>query len=104
MTLKQTLQSLKFHSALLHYNIATLEQFKAGIESVKKTSIPLIFGVSEGERKYLDIKNVKLGDEVVLIGKSGKSEVSVDDMAYLADTINYEIVTRLNPLIKRIVV
>ena len=51
-----------------------------------------------------DVKNVKLGDEVVLIGKSGKSEISVDDMTYLADTINYEIVTRLNPLIKRIVV
>ena len=51
-----------------------------------------------------DIKNVKIGDEAVLIGKSGKLEISADDMAYLSDTINYEIVTRLNPLIKRIVV
>lgn len=51
-----------------------------------------------------DVKNVKVGDEVILIGKSKKSEISVDDMAYLSDTINYEIVTRLNPLIKRIVV
>lgn len=49
-----------------------------------------------------DVKNVKVGDEVILIGKSEKSEISVDDMAYLSDTINYEIVTRLNPLIKRV--
>ncbi|KKW37758.1 MAG: alanine racemase, partial [Candidatus Adlerbacteria bacterium GW2011_GWB1_54_7] len=51
-----------------------------------------------------DIKNAKVGDEVILIGKSGKLEISVDDLAHLSDTINYEIVTRLNPLIKRIVV
>ena len=51
-----------------------------------------------------DVKNVKVGDEVILIGRSEKSEISVDDIAYLSDTINYEIVTRLNPLIKRIVV
>src|SRR3990167_613455 len=51
-----------------------------------------------------DVKNIKVGDEVILIGKSGKLEISVDDLAHLSDTINYEIVTRLNPLIKRIVV
>ena len=51
-----------------------------------------------------DVKNVKVGDEAVIIGKSGKSEISADDVAYLSDTINYEIVTRLNPLIKRMVV
>lgn len=60
MTLKQTLQSLKPNSALLHYNISTYEQFKAGIEAIKETNIPLIFGVSEGERNYFDIKNIKL--------------------------------------------
>jgi len=51
-----------------------------------------------------DVKNVKVGDEAVLIGKSEKLEISADDLAYLSDTINYEIVTRLNPLIKRTVV
>jgi len=51
-----------------------------------------------------DVKNVKVGDEVTIIGKSGKLEISVDDLAYLSDTVNYEIATRLNPLIKRIVV
>src|SRR3989344_2711334 len=48
-----------------------------------------------------DIKNVKVGNEVVLIGKSGKLEFSADNMADLSDTSSYEIVTRLNPLIKR---
>lgn len=51
-----------------------------------------------------DVKNVKVGDEAVIIGKSGKSEISADDIADMSDTINYEIVTRLNPLMKRIVV
>jgi len=51
-----------------------------------------------------DIKNAKLGDEVVLLGKSEKLSKSADDLAYLSDTINYEIITRINPLIKRVVV
>ena len=50
-----------------------------------------------------DIKNAKIGDEAVLIGKSDQLEISADDLAYLSDTVNYEIVTRINPLIKRIV-
>lgn len=50
------------------------------------------------------IKNVKVGDQVVLIGKSGRLSISAQDLAYLNKTINYEIVTRLNPLIKRVVV
>lgn len=50
------------------------------------------------------VKNVKVGDEVILIGKSGKREVSADDIAGMCGTINYEIVTRLNPLMKRILV
>ncbi len=48
------------------------------------------------------IKNIKVGDEAILLGTSGKETVSADDLAYLADTSNYEIVTRINPLIKRI--
>jgi alanine racemase len=44
----------------------------------------------------------KIEDETILIGKNGKSEISADDLADLSGTINYEIITRLNPLIKRI--
>ncbi|MBU1160068.1 alanine racemase [Patescibacteria group bacterium] len=45
-----------------------------------------------------DIKNAKIGDEAILIGE----KITADNLAYLADTINYEITTRINPLIKRI--
>ncbi len=45
---------------------------------------------------------VRVGDEVVLIGRQGKEEVRAIEMAALADTSHYEIVTRLNPLIKKI--
>lgn len=50
-----------------------------------------------------DVKNVRIGDEVVLLGEQSGLKISADDIAYLSDAINYEIVTRLNPLIKRIV-
>jgi len=51
------------------------------------------------------IPNVQVGDEVILIGGSAKTkeEVSADDLADWANTINYEIVTRIHPSIPRIV-
>ncbi len=51
-----------------------------------------------------DIKNIKIGDEVVLIGKSRALFNSADDLAKFGNTINYEILTRINPLIKRVVI
>lgn len=48
-----------------------------------------------------DIKDVKVGDEVVLIGEQNGATMSAEEMASLADTSSYEIITRLNPLIKR---
>ena len=50
-----------------------------------------------------DIPGVRIGDIVTLIGKDGKEEVSADDLAVWSQRINYEIVTNLNPRIKRIV-
>lgn len=47
-------------------------------------------------------KNVKVGDEVVLIGRQGKQEITAEDLADIIGTINYEVVTRINPLLKRI--
>jgi alanine racemase len=49
-------------------------------------------------------KNVKPGDEVVIIGKQGKNTISADELALCAGTINYEIVTRINPQINRIAI
>jgi alanine racemase len=48
------------------------------------------------------IRAVREGSVVTLIGKDQKVTISADELAKLSDTINYEIVTRLNPLIKRI--
>lgn len=41
------------------------------------------------------------GDEVVLLGRQEAAVISADEMAELAKTIAYEVVTRLNPLIPR---
>ena len=49
-----------------------------------------------------NVKNAKVGDDVVLIGKQGKSQINVDYLASKIDTINYEIITRLSDNIIRI--
>jgi alanine racemase len=48
-----------------------------------------------------DAENVELEDEVVLLGRQGREEVSAEDLAQKIGTINYEVVTRINPLITR---
>ena len=48
-----------------------------------------------------DTKNPKVGDEVTIIGRDGKLETTVDNIATLLDGSAYEFVTRINPLIKR---
>jgi len=45
--------------------------------------------------------DVKVGEEVVLLGTDSGQNISADDIAELAQTINYEIVTRINPNIER---
>ncbi|HBH46657.1 MAG: alanine racemase [Candidatus Jacksonbacteria bacterium RIFOXYC2_FULL_44_29] len=45
-----------------------------------------------------------VGDEVVLIGRSGGEQITAEEMAAKIDSINYEIVTRINPLIPRVLV
>lgn len=44
-----------------------------------------------------------VGDTVTLIGRDGNEEVSAEQLAQWADTINYEIVTRLNPFVPKII-
>lgn len=45
--------------------------------------------------------NVKLGDEVVLFGDPAKGHPSVEEWAAAADTIGYEIITRIGPRVVR---
>jgi len=50
------------------------------------------------------LSSVKRGDEVVLIGKQGISEISVSSFSDMSDMLNYESLTRLPKNIKRKVV
>jgi len=50
------------------------------------------------------IKNVKIGDKVILIGKSKNQKITVEDLAKWQNTINDETLTRINPSIKRKVI
>ena len=45
--------------------------------------------------------NVSVGDEVVLIGKQGDAEITVDELAHRAGTISYEILTQIGKRVKR---
>lgn len=47
---------------------------------------------------------VRVGDEAVLIGSEAGQRVSAEDLAARSETINYEVVTRINPLIPRVLV
>jgi alanine racemase len=49
-----------------------------------------------------NVKNPQIGNEVTIIGRDGKSEILASDIAELLDASTYELVTRINPLIKRI--
>lgn len=51
-----------------------------------------------------DIPRIHLEDEVVLLGRQGREIVSAEDIASRIGTINYEITTRINPMLPRIVV
>lgn len=45
--------------------------------------------------------DVKVGDEVVLIGKSGREEITGDEWADRLDTISYEVTCQINKRVKR---
>ncbi len=47
---------------------------------------------------------VKIGDEVFIIGYQKNNSITVEDWATWSNTINYEITTRINPFLKRILV
>jgi alanine racemase len=51
-----------------------------------------------------EVPVVEPGDEVVLIGQQGNSAITAEEMAAWLGTIHYEVTTRINPLIPRIVV
>lgn len=50
-----------------------------------------------------DVPGVKVEDEVVLLGRQKNEEISAEDIGSKIGSINYEVVTRINPMIPRIV-
>lgn len=50
-----------------------------------------------------NIKNVEVGDAVVLIGKQGKLEIKVSSFSNLCEELNYEVLAHLSESITRIV-
>lgn len=50
------------------------------------------------------IKNIKIEDEVIIIGEQKGKTISADEIADKIGTINYEVVCRINPMIPRIVI
>lgn len=48
--------------------------------------------------------NVKNEDEVVILGHQGKGEITAEEMAKRINTVNYEITTRISPLLPRVVI
>ncbi len=50
------------------------------------------------------IPSVKMGDEVVLIGRQGKNQIKANDVAKWCDTIGYEVITTINQRVKRVYV
>lgn len=73
-----------------------------GVFNVNGKKVKLIGRVSM-DMITLDLTDVrsKVGDEVAIIGGDHGHYAEADIMAQDSDTINYEIVTRINPIIKR---
>lgn len=44
----------------------------------------------------------KAGDQITLIGRQSREKITADEMAGKIGTINYEVVSRINPLLPRI--
>jgi len=50
------------------------------------------------------IRNVKAGDPVILLGGGKRERIDADMLAEWSGTISYEVLSRLNPLVPRIVI
>ncbi len=49
-----------------------------------------------------DIRDVEIGDEVVIFGSQGKNHISIDSLAQMKNTINYEILTGFTNRVSRV--
>jgi alanine racemase len=49
-----------------------------------------------------DLAGVQVEDEVVLLGRQGDAEITAEELGQLSGTINYEVTTRINERIPRV--
>ena len=71
---------------------------------VDKKRAPIIGRVSM-DQFVVDLgitSTAKTGDEVIVFGDGSSGEYTVDEWAKAANTINYEIITRIGPRVPRI--
>lgn len=75
----------------------------AGIVMINNQHAPVV-GKIAMNLTMIDVSEIAahVGDEVILLGNY--SQLSANDLAKRCSTINYEIVTRINPLLPRVVV
>lgn len=75
-----------------------------GYVLVKGKRIPIVGRVCMDQFMVdvTDLEGVQPGDEVVLIGKQGDSEITIDEMASWLNTINYEITCMVSKRITRV--
>lgn len=50
------------------------------------------------------VPDVRVEDEVILIGQQGSESITAEELALHSGTINYEVVSRINPLLPRVIV
>ncbi len=62
--------------AIGHFNVSDLAGLKAIFESVKELKLPVIIGVSEGERDFIGVK------QIAVLVKSLREEYSANDGGY----------------------
>ncbi|MCP4020233.1 MAG: alanine racemase [Desulfobacteraceae bacterium] len=76
-----------------------------GVMLVKGQRAPVVGRVCM-DQTVIDIghiPNVKPGDQVILMGEQGKESITADELANLAGTINYEIVSSLTARVEKII-
>ena len=94
-------------ASALFYRFPSREIFVIGVTGTKgKSSTTEIVNCILEEAGYKTAVSgtirFKIGDEVILIGKGGKEQITVEELAKKIGTINYEIISRINPLLPRI--
>ena len=69
---------------------------------IKNTLAPIVGRIAMN-LMMVDVSDIDahVGDEAILLG--ARHGITADDLAYACNTINYEFVTRINPLLPRMI-